>query len=109
MSEKIVAPCGIDCFNCELYKTNITKELTERISATTGIPENKLTCKGCKDGNICSMLAFQGKKCATLECVKEHDVRFCHQCTDFPCEYLMPLADGAARFPQISSYITYVS
>jgi hypothetical protein len=100
MCEKIVAPCGIDCFNCEMYETNVTKEFMERLSASTGIPVEKITCKGCKDGNICSMLAFYEKKCSTLECVKERKVDYCFQCNDFPCEYLMPLADRADKFPQ---------
>lgn len=29
---KIVAPCGISCFNCEVYSGNITKEIQDRLS-----------------------------------------------------------------------------
>lgn len=46
---KIIAPCGIDCFNCEMFEENVT---------------------------------------------------YCFECNDFPCELLMPLADGASKFPQ---------
>ena len=27
----LVAPCGLDCFNCELYETNLTDKLIELI------------------------------------------------------------------------------
>ena len=100
MCEKIVAPCGIDCFNCEMYEENVTLEFQERLCQITKIPKEKISCKGCKDNNICLLLEVRGKKCSTLECVKKHGVEYCFQCTDFPCAHLMPLADGAAKFPQ---------
>lgn len=100
MNEKIVAPCGIDCFNCEMYAENVTPEFQERLSGTTKIPAEKITCAGCTDGNICLLLKMQGKSCKTLDCVKQKGVDYCFNCTDFPCLYLMPLADGAGKFPQ---------
>lgn len=59
----------------------------------------KITCKGCTDGNICLFLKMQGKSCKTLDCVKEKDVDYCFECDTFPCENLMPLADGANKYP----------
>jgi len=100
MKEKIVAPCGIDCFNCEVYEENVTEEFQNRLAAATKLPKERISCKGCIDGNICLFLAVQGKKCKTLECVKSKGVDYCFNCNDFPCEYLMPLADGASKFPQ---------
>lgn len=99
MCEKIVAPCGIDCFNCEMYKDNVTPEFQERLSLSTSFPKEKITCNGCKDGNICLLLDIRGLKCSTLECVKSKGVDFCFQCSEFPCAYLMPIADGASKFP----------
>ncbi|HNW56982.1 MAG TPA: DUF3795 domain-containing protein [Bacteroidales bacterium] len=99
MEKKIVAPCGIDCFNCEVFKDNVTEEMQHRISESTKIPAEKITCNGCSDGNICLFLKFQGKSCATLNCVKEKNVNFCYECDDFPCNYLMPLAKGAEKYP----------
>ncbi|HEY9060062.1 MAG TPA: DUF3795 domain-containing protein [Pseudobacteroides sp.] len=99
MCEKIVAPCGIDCFNCEMYEKNVTQEFQERLSLATGIPKDKIVCKGCKDGNICLFLSIRNQKCSTLECVKSKGVDYCFQCNEFPCEYLMPIADGASKYP----------
>ena len=99
MEKKIVAPCGIDCFNCELYEDNVTDEMQSRISAATHIPKERITCKGCVDGNQCLFIDIQGKECSTLKCVKEKGVDYCFQCDTFPCAFLMPLADSADKFP----------
>lgn len=82
-----------------MYEKNVTPEFQERLSLTTGIPKEKISCDGCKDGNICLLLDIRGMKCSTLECVKSKGVDYCFQCDDFPCEYLMPIAAGAAKFP----------
>lgn len=37
-SVKIVAPCGIRCFNCEVYSGNITKETQDRLPELIKIP-----------------------------------------------------------------------
>lgn len=99
MKQKIVAPCGIDCFNCEVYEDNVTEELQTRLSIMTKIPKEKITCSGCIDGNICLLLKIHGKNCKTLDCVEKKGVDYCFNCDTFPCEYLMPLADGANKYP----------
>lgn len=98
--KKIVAPCGIDCFNCELYEENLNEEFITGLSERIKVPKELLTCKGCSEGNICTLLKLRGKNCKTLDCVKEKGVNYCFECDTFPCEYLMPLADGAEKFPQ---------
>ena len=98
--KKIVAPCGIDCFNCELYEENLNEEFITGLSERIKVPKELLTCKGCSEGNICTLLKLRGKSCKTLDCVKEKGVNYCFECDTFPCEYLMPLADGAEKFPQ---------
>ncbi len=98
--KKIVAPCGIDCFNCEMFEENLNEEFIAGLSERTKIPKELLTCKGCTEGNICTFLKLRGKSCKTLDCVKEKRVNYCFECDTFPCEYLMPLADGAEKFPQ---------
>jgi hypothetical protein len=100
MKQKIVAPCGIDCFNCQVYEDNITEELQGIISARSNIPKERITCKGCIDGNMCLLLQIEGKRCKTLDCINKKGVDYCYNCDTFPCEFLMPLADGAGKFPQ---------
>jgi hypothetical protein len=95
------AVCGIDCFNCEFYFTNIDSFFEnmseERQTGFTsrGMTKEKLLCKGCRISG-CTMIAG---KCETLECVKLRQLDFCFECSDFPCAKLQPLAEGADRYP----------
>jgi len=94
----LTAPCGLDCFNCELYEENLTEELTDRIHVKMGVPKEEIACKGCReqDGKHFH-LGREG--CATLNCIKERGLALCCDCEDFPCAFLAPISDGAARYP----------
>ena len=99
MNLEIVSPCGIDCFNCEFYESNVTEEFQKKISEKTKIPKNMIKCKGCSDGNQCLFMELQGKTCPTLKCTQEKGIGFCFECDDFPCMMLMPISDGANQYP----------
>lgn len=99
MTLRLVAPCGIDCFNCELYEKNLTDVFATRISETMHVPKADLACKGCTGEHQCVFLSIQGQTCKTKSCAEKHKVDFCFECSDCPCDYLMPLADGASRLP----------
>lgn len=94
----LTAPCGLDCFNCTIYKDNLTSELAEMIHGSTGVPKEEIPCQGChlQDGKHYH-LPKEG--CATLGCVKAKGVALCSDCDDFPCALLAPTADGAGRYP----------
>jgi hypothetical protein len=90
-----IAPCGLDCVNCELFKANGNRQAWERVAAKTGKSPEESACLGCRDGNGC--VYFSG--CETLACVKERGLDFCSDCADFPCQRLQPMAEGAAFYP----------
>ena len=92
----MTAPCGIDCFNCSLYETNITQEIKERMAAVYKLDPEKLACKGCREQKGCSILPGN---CDTLDCVNAKEVTFCFECDEFPCSKLQPLKEGADKFP----------
>jgi hypothetical protein len=94
----LTAPCGLDCFNCEVYEDNLTDEFARMVSEKTGVPVEAMGCKGCRqqDG-VHGHLPTEG--CATLTCAKKKGVDLCCDCGEFPCSLLAPLADGADRFP----------
>jgi len=96
--QALTAPCGLDCFNCELYEDNLTADFAEFINNKTGVAKEMIPCKGCReqDGKHYH-LPTDG--CATLTCVKERGLQFCFECTGFPCSLLAPLADKAGQFP----------
>ena len=94
----LTAPCGLDCFNCEIYEENLTSDFAQLIHDKLGIPKHEIPCKGCRqqDGNHYHL---PPEGCATLDCAKAKGVDFCCNCDDFPCPLLAPIADNAARFP----------
>ena len=94
----LTAPCGLDCFNCELYEENLTSDLAERIHVKLGVPKKHIPCRGCRqqDGKHYHL---PPDRCATLNCVKAKGVEFCCYCDDFPCGFLAPTADKAAQYP----------
>ena len=94
--KELTAPCGVDCFNCELYVDNLTDEIRE-LFVKRGVPAEGVACRGCRVQNGCHLFGEAG--CATLVCAKEKGVAFCSDCEEFPCALLAPLADGAARYP----------
>ncbi len=94
----LTAPCGIDCFNCQIYEENLTDETAELLHRRTGAPKEVIPCKGCRqqDGRHFHLPA---EGCATLNCVKAKGVDLCCDCRDFPCAFLAPVADQAVRYP----------
>jgi hypothetical protein len=93
----LTAPCGLDCFNCELYEENLTNDLAELINKKLGVSKEEIPCKGCRrqDGKHYH-LPIDG--CATLDCVKSKGADLCCDCDEFPCAMLAPTADGAAMY-----------
>jgi hypothetical protein len=96
--KSLTAPCGLDCFNCEIYEENLTDEIAELVHSKLGVPKQAIPCKGCRqqDGKH---YHFPSDGCATLNCVKARGLEFCCDCDEFPCAYLAPIADGAGLYP----------
>jgi len=92
----LTAPCGIDCFNCQVYEENISEEVKTRMAAQLHMEADQVPCKGCRAQKGCR-LHYTG--CATLDCVTAKGVEFCFECDEFPCPKLQPALDGAARYP----------
>jgi hypothetical protein len=91
----LTAPCGIDCFNCQVFQANLTERTRDAIATALGRDPASIACSGCRAGG-CTL--FPGA-CATRSCTQERHVEFCSDCSEFPCARLMPVADGATRYP----------
>jgi len=46
--EQYTSPCGLDCFNCGIFKSNITDEIEEQVAAQFGINPDETVCRGCR-------------------------------------------------------------
>jgi hypothetical protein len=103
---QMTAPCGLDCFNCDLFLAHENAEAMARVktmSETNKIPVEKLLCNGCRsqNGRIPVIQAFMGEehRCAAYECSQGKGLKFCGDCDDFPCDNLHPYADRAGQVP----------
>ena len=94
---ELISHCGVDCFNCQIYKDNIKPELAEAIAAKRGIDPADVVCGGCK---ITGCSLFGDRKCECVECVKAKGIEFCFECDEFPCKILHPCAWHAVDYPQ---------
>ena len=92
----LTAPCGLDCFNCEIYEENITEEMKKQFASKIQKDPEEVACKGCRIENGCRHL---GQPCETLKCIKEKRLEFCFECEEFPCVKLQPAKEGADRYP----------
>ncbi|MBN2011694.1 DUF3795 domain-containing protein [candidate division KSB1 bacterium] len=100
--EQLTAPCGRDCFNCPGYLANENAEIRDMLAKRMNPAAEQIGCPGCRacDGD-CQVLRHYGfdVHCKLYACAQDKNVQFCHECTDFPCGLLQPLADRADRFP----------
>ena len=95
----LTSPCGLDCFNCPMYLANNDAELRRTLAARLNITADKAVCHGCR--NTAGTVAAIGRNepCYIYRCIQEKELDFCHECADFPCDYLHPYADQADRRP----------
>ncbi len=94
--EKAVAVCGMDCFYCELYGSNLSGDMKKSLAAMLKLDENEINpCKGCREQKGCLI----HPECKTFDCVQDKKVNFCYECDDFPCTFLHPAADRAEKLP----------
>lgn len=101
------APCSLMCRTCSAYNKGIIcesaktllksldgikefykKHIPDAVESYTNFEEvlrmySEADCHGCRseDHNGCSI-----KGCFIYECTKSHDVDFCGECEEFPCQ-----------------------
>jgi len=96
MKPDLTAPCGLDCFNCEVCEENISPQMRAFLAGRLNKRPEEVGCKGCRESNGCR-LHLNG--CSTLDCVRSRGLGFCFECSDFPCDRLAPALDGADKYP----------
>ena len=96
---QMTSPCGMDCFNCSMYLAKQNEKLRTTISKRTGIPYEKVICKGCRNENGTIPFLNMTEPCNVYKCIEKKDFKFCYDCPDFPCIHLHPYADKASEMP----------
>lgn len=101
-----IAPCSLLCHTCGAYKNGlICKTASQLFKYMDGVKEfyekhnpsqvekfiifyenlenySKGSCPGCRNGEHCGCSI---KGCFILKCTMEHNVDFCGECEEFPC------------------------
>jgi len=70
MNEELIAPCGLNCGVCIYYLSRVKGLYKSKKSGCIGC---RLRDRGCHNHGGC-------------EPIKTKTVRFCYECSDFPCE-----------------------
>ena len=103
---KMIAPCGLDCFNCVNYLANENEEARKRLERDTrinGVPVDLMLCQGCRNqqGVLESHKHFftRSGPCYVFKCTSEKNISFCYECAEFPCDHLHPHADRSTQLP----------
>jgi len=96
---QMTAPCGLDCFNCPVYLAKDNEQIRASIAKRLNIPAEKAMCNGCRNEN--GTIGFLGmtEPCNVYKCIDQKDIKFCCDCSDFPCNHLHPYADRADQVP----------
>jgi hypothetical protein len=92
---QIIAPCGIDCVECEAYKATITADWKDlaRIAASWSEDEDTeyepkdMLCDGCFGPRINGFCVT----CGVRKCALEQGLQLCSSCEKFTCPSLKEL------------------
>jgi hypothetical protein len=94
-SKKLTSPCGLPCFHCTAYLATTNPEIRKKVSEALNIPEEKVSCEGCRPQEGKIKLLKPDVQCKIYQCVMDRKIEFCNECDDFPCERFQPYADKA--------------
>ena len=95
--KQMTAPCGLDCFNCDIYLAGEDEALRARLAKAFGVSPEKIACKGCRNEDGTIAMANMKESCRVYKCISKKGIDFCFECSGFPCDNLHPYADGAGR------------
>jgi len=90
-----IAFCGLNCARCDMYEaahgnTKLRDEIVKWFKEQRNeiIKPEQIKCEGCR-----GPLDVQwSSDCKIMLCAKKKEVRYCFQCTNFPCNILNTFA-----------------
>lgn len=83
---KLAAPCGLYCGVCAIlmaHRDNNVK-FKERLAPVYGVRADQIQCEGC----FSDVLYPHCNVCKIRSCTVEKGIEGCHQCHDFPCQFI---------------------
>jgi len=87
-NEDWVPPCGLYCGVCGImYATrDDNKKFAELLAGVYNLPVEKIHCEGCLAGGEATFEYC--RVCPIKSCTAERGYEGCHQCDEFPCEFI---------------------
>lgn len=88
------APCGLYCGVCAILiaDRDDNQKFKERLTTVYDVGAEEIHCKGCLSDD----LFLYCRVCPIRDCVERKGLMGCHQCGEFPCDYIenFPLPVG---------------
>ena len=83
---ELAAPCGMYCGVCGIYVANRDNniKLKERLKGLFGVTVEQMSCQGCLSDNQ----FVYCRTCPIRACTIQRGLEGCHQCQDFPCQFI---------------------
>ncbi len=92
--KKLAAPCGLYCGVCAVFIADRDRNIKfkERLTDVYGVTTDEIKCEGCLSDN----LFLYCRTCPIRSCTIDKGIEGCHQCADFPCQFIdnFPLPVG---------------
>jgi hypothetical protein len=84
--ENLASPCGLYCGVCGVYIAHRDNNLKfkEKLTKVYGVSVDDIRCEGCLSDN----LFVYCRACPIRSCTREKEIEGCHQCDDFPCDFI---------------------
>lgn len=97
----LIAICGLNCGDCDIYQAGNEPELARRISdwykreRKRDVPLAAIRCFGC----IGDRTQHWSKDCEILKCAMEQrGLLSCSECSEFPCDRLTKWASRNEKY-----------
>ncbi len=89
-NKDLMAPCGLYCGTCGVYiATRDNNEKFRTLMAKLfGTKPEETKCLGCMQDDPPETLFCICNNCEIRECIKKKSYYSCHQCEDWPCEFI---------------------
>ena len=86
MNDQWLAPCGLYCGVCgiRIASEENNTSLKQKLSKAYNLPVEEIHCEGCFSEDVFIFC----RTCAIKSCAISKKLTGCHECGDFPCEYI---------------------
>jgi hypothetical protein len=103
---QMTSPCGLDCFNCALYLANENEKIRKAVAEKMQMPLPDAVCSGCRSqAGVIPALKIT-EPCHVFKCISQKQLKFCSECSDFPCDHLHPYTNMASPRPHNTKIFT---